>query len=148
MFTILAVFTWLAKELYCLIGTSASAILRTRCSSCGTRPWGSVHLQNYVQKRSERAHFLVWPARTNLEGVGSGRGANICAYWRLRVRTPSCARPFLLLVFGDLGRKTQRAQTGGLCAVALANVASLGVGRASLFFCNFFDAYVAVYVAR
>ena len=43
---------------------------------------------------------------------------------------PHHARPFHLLVFGALGRKTQRAQSGGLCAVAMAKVASLGVGRA------------------
>ena len=49
--------------------------------------------ENYlcVQKRSERARFLVWPARTNLERAGSGRGANIYLHWRLRVRTPPCA---------------------------------------------------------
>ena len=45
----------------------------------------------YVQKRSERAHFLVWPARTTLEGGGSGRGANVYVHLRLRVRTPPCA---------------------------------------------------------
>jgi hypothetical protein len=45
---------------------------------------------------------------------------------------------FFLFVFGALGRKTQRAQTGALCAVALAKVVSLGVGRASLFFLRFF----------
>ena len=46
----------------------------------------------YVQKRSERAHFLVWPARTSLEGAGSGRGAIFYVHWRrLRVRTPPCA---------------------------------------------------------
>jgi len=56
---------------------------------------------------------------------------------------------FFLLVFGALGRKTQRAQTGALCAVALAKVVSLGVGRASLFFFAIFpDAYFAVYGAR
>ena len=48
--------------------------------------------ENYLcTKRSERAHFLVWPARTNLEGAGGGRGANIYVHWRLRVRTPPCA---------------------------------------------------------
>ena len=50
---------------------------------------------------------------------------------------PRHARPFLLLVFGALGRKTQRAQTGGLCAVELATVAGLGAGRASLFLKRF-----------
>ena len=44
---------------------------------------------------------------------------------------------FFLLVFGPLGRKTQRAQTGGLCAVTLAKVARLGVDRASLFYFDF-----------
>ena len=47
---------------------------------------GNIH----VLKRSERAHFLFWPARTNMEGAGSGRGTNIYAYWRLRVRIPLC----------------------------------------------------------
>ena len=45
----------------------------------------------YVQKRTERARFLFWSARTNMKGGGSGRGTNIYAHWRLRVRTPPCA---------------------------------------------------------
>ena len=46
-----------------------------------------------------------------------------------------CARAiFLLLAFGALGRKSQRAREGELCAAALAVVASLGVGRRSLIF--------------
>ena len=36
-----------------------------------------------------------------------------------------CARAFFL-AFGALGRKSQRAQKGELCAAALAEVASLG----------------------
>ena len=56
---------------------------------------------------------------------------------------------FFLMVFGALGRKTQRTQTGALRAVALAKVVSLGVGRASLFPPpDFFDAHFAVYGAR
>ena len=27
----------------------------------------------YIQKSTERAHFVFWPARTNMEGGGSGR---------------------------------------------------------------------------
>ena len=55
---------------------------------------------------------------------------------------------FFLLVFGALGHKTQRAQTGGLCAVAFAKVSSLRAGRASLFFAILPDAHFAVYGAR
>ena len=55
---------------------------------------------------------------------------------------------FFLLAFGALGRKSQRAQKGELCAAALAEVASLGVGRGSLIFPIFFDACFAVYNAR
>ena len=57
----------------------------------------------YVQKRTERAHFLFWPARTNMEGGGSGRGTNIYAHWRLRVRIPLCTCVFccwLLVLWG------------------------------------------------
>ena len=49
-----------------------------------------------------------------------------------------CARAIFLLAFGALGRKSQRAQKGELCAAALAEVASLGVGRGSLIFLRFF----------
>ena len=75
----------------------------------------------YVQKQPERAHSLVWPARTSLEGGGSGRGAIFYVNWRLRVRTPPCAPVSFcwFLVLGALGRKTQRTQTGALCAIAL-----------------------------
>ena len=81
---------------------------------------------------------MFWPARTNMEGAGSGRGNNKYAYWRLRVRIPLCTCVLLLLAFGALGRKSQRAQRGELCAAALAEVASLGVGRGSLIFSDFF----------
>ena len=50
---------------------------------------------------------------------------------------PAMRVRFCLLVFGALGRKTQRAQTGGLCAVALAKVASLGLTALRYFFCDF-----------
>ena len=49
-----------------------------------------------------------------------------------------CARAIFVLAFGALGRKSQRAQKGELCAAALAEVASLGVGRGSLIFSDFF----------
>ena len=55
---------------------------------------------------------------------------------------------FFLLAFGALGRKSQRAQKGELCAAAMAEVASLEVGRGSLFSPTFFDACFAVYDAR
>ena len=45
---------------------------------------------------------------------------------------------FMLLAFGALGRKSQRAQKGELFAAALAEVANLGVGRGSLIFSDFF----------
>ena len=82
-----------------------------------------------------------------MEGAGSGRGTNICAYWRLRVRIPLCTCVFFV-AFGALGRKSQRAQKGVLCAAALAKVASLGVGRGSLSPPIFLDACFAVYNAR
>ena len=50
-----------------------------------------------------------------------------------------CARAFFLLAFGALGRKSQRAQKGELCAAAVAEVASLVVGRGSLVFFRFFS---------
>ena len=85
-----------------------------------------------------------------MEGGGSGRGTNIYAYWRLRVTgsNPAVHVRFLLLAFDALGRKSQRAQKGELCAAALAEVASLGVGRGLLIFPIFFDACYAVYNAR
>ena len=50
-----------------------------------------------------------------------------------------CARAiFLVGFFGALGRKSQRAQKGELFAAALAEVASLGVGRGSLILSDFF----------
>ena len=64
----------------------------------------------YVQKRTERAHFLFWPARTNMEGAGSGRGTNIYAYWRLRVRIPLCTCVFFcwLLVLWGASRSARK----------------------------------------
>ena len=50
----------------------------------------SAGIDFYIQKRTERAHFLFWPARTNKEGAGSGLGDNIHACWPLRVRIPLC----------------------------------------------------------
>ena len=54
---------------------------------------------------------------------------------------------FLLLAFA-LGRKSQRAREGELCAAALAEVASLGVARGSLICPIFRGACFAVYNAR
>ena len=54
---------------------------------------------------------------------------------------------FFMLAFGALGRKSQGAQKGELCAAALAEITSLGVGRGSLIFHDFFDACFAVYKA-
>ena len=63
---------------------------------------------------------------------------------------PAAHVRFLLLAFGALGRKSQRAQKGELlCTAALAEVASLGIGRGSLIFPPIvFDACFAVYNAR
>ena len=83
-----------------------------------------------------------------MEGGGSGRGTNIYAHWRLRVRIPLCACVFLLLAFGALGRKSQRAQKGELCAAALAEVASLVWGLAAgRFFSRFFPMRVLRFIA-
>ena len=64
----------------------------------------------YIQKRTERAHFLFWPARTNMEGAGSGRGTNIYAHWRLRVRIPLCTCVFFcwLLVLWGASRSARK----------------------------------------
>ena len=53
---------------------------------------------------------------------------------------------FFLLAFGALGRKSQRAQKGELCAAAMAEVASLGVGRGSLIFSRFFSMRVLRFI--
>ena len=45
-----------------------------------------------------------------------------------------------------MGRKSQRAQKGELCAAALAEVASLGVGRGSLIFPRFFSMRVLRFI--
>ena len=55
---------------------------------------------------------------------------------------------FVLLAFGALGGKSQRAQKGELCAAALAEVASLRLAAGRLFFPIFFHACFAVYNAR
>ena len=64
----------------------------------------------YIQKRTERAHFLFWPARTNMEGVGGGRGNNKYACWRLRVRIPLCTCDFFcwLLVLWGASRSARK----------------------------------------
>ena len=60
---------------------------------------------------------------THIGGSGSNPAVHVRFFW---------------LAFGALGRKSQRAQKGELCAAALAEVASLGVGRGSLIFRFFF----------
>ena len=54
---------------------------------------------------------------------------------------------FFLLAFGALGRKSQRAQKGELCAAALEEVASLRVCRESLIFPFCFVACFSVLVS-
>ena len=41
-------------------------------------------------KKNRKSPFSVLPSLTNMEGAGSGRGANIYACWPLRVRIPLC----------------------------------------------------------
>ena len=45
-----------------------------------------------------------------------------------------CARAFFLLAFGALGRKSQRAQKGELCAAAMAEMRVWGLAAGRLFF--------------
>ena len=76
----------------------------------GSRKQFSAEENIHVQKRSERAHFLFWPARTNMEGAGGGRGNNIYAHWRLRVRIPLCTYVFFcwLLVLWGASRSARK----------------------------------------
>ena len=92
----------------------------------------------YVQKRTERAHFLFWPARTNMEGVGSGRGTNIYAYWRLRVRIPLCTCDFFcwLLVLWGASRSARKKASCARPHWRKLRVWGLAAGR--LFFPDFF----------
>ena len=64
----------------------------------------------YIQKRTERAHFLFWPARTNMEGVGGRVNNNKYACWRLRVRIPLCTCVFFcwLLVLWGASRSARK----------------------------------------
>ena len=72
------------------------------------------------------------------------------AYWRLRVRIPLlCTCDFFCWLLVLWGTSRSSRKRGELCAAALAKVASLGVGRGSLFFLSIFpDARFAVYSAR
>ena len=56
--------------------------------------------QLYTKKEPSEPIFLFWPARTNMEGAVSGRGANIYAYWRLWVRIPLCTCDFCCWLLG------------------------------------------------
>jgi hypothetical protein len=102
----------------------------------------------YIQKRTERAHFLFWPARTNMEGAGSGRGTNIYAHWRLRVRIPLCTCVFCcwLLVLWGASRSARKKASCARPHWRKLRVWGLAAGR--LFFPIFFDACFAVYNAR
>ena len=102
----------------------------------------------YVQKRTERAHFLFWPARTNMEGAGSGRGTNIYACWRLRVRIPLCTCDFCcwLLVLWGASRSARKKASCARPHWRKLRVWGLAAGR--LFSPIFFDACFAVYNAR
>ena len=102
----------------------------------------------HVQKKTERAHFLFWPARTNMEGAGSGRGTNIYAYWRLRVRIPLCTCVFFcwLLVLWGASRSARKKASCARPHWRMLRVWGLAAGR--LFFPIFFDACFAVYNAR
>ena len=102
----------------------------------------------HVQKRSERAHFLFWPARTNMEGAGGGRGTNIYAHWRLRVRIPLCTCVFFcwLLVLWGASRSARKKASCARPHWRKLRVWGLAAGR--LFSPIFFDACFAVYNAR
>ena len=105
---------------------------------------GDIH----VLKRSERAHFLFWPARTNMEGGGSGRGTNIYACWRLRVRIPLCTCVFFgwLLVLWGASRSARKKAS---CARPYWwKLRVWGLAASRLFFPIFSDACFAVYNAR
>ena len=102
----------------------------------------------HIQKRTERAHFLFWPARTSMEGAGSGRGTNIYAHWRLRVRIPLCTWDFFcwLLVLWGASRSARKKASCARPHWRKLRVWGLAAGR--LFSPIFFDACFAVYNAR
>jgi len=102
----------------------------------------------YIQKRTERAHFLFWPARTNMEGVGSGRGTNICACWRLRVRIPLCTCDFFCWLFLLWGASRSARKKASCARPHWQKLRVWGLAAGRLFSPIFFDACFAVYNAR
>ena len=99
----------------------------------------------YVQKRTERARFLFWPARTNMEGVGSGRGTNIYAYWRLRVRIPLCTCDIFcwLLVLWGASRSARKKASCARPHWRKLRVRGLAAGR---LFSRFFSMRVLRFI--
>ena len=83
-----------------------------------------------------------------MEGVGSGRGTNIYACWRLRVRIPLCTCDFFcwLLVLWGASRSARKKASCAQPHWRKLRVCGLAAGR--LFFPIFFDACFAVYNAR
>ena len=83
-----------------------------------------------------------------MEGAGSGRGTNIYAYWRLRVRIPLCTCVIFcwLLVLWGASRSARKKASRARPHWRKLRVWGLAAGR--LFFPIFFDACFAVYNAR
>ena len=97
------------------------------------------------KKKTKEPIFCPGQLEPTWRGAVAG-GVLIYAYWRLRVRIPLCTCDFLL-AFGALGRKSQSAQKGELCAAALAEVASLGVGRGLLFFLSVSPSLTVIFLS-
>ena len=77
-------------------------------------------------------------ARTNTIGRGPEAGGVIILLTvAVTGSIPAVHVSLVLLHFCALGRKSQRAQKGELCAVALAKVVRLGVGHACIIFWRF-----------
>ena len=83
-----------------------------------------------------------------MEGAGSGRGTNIYAHWRLRVRIPLCTCVFFVAfwcfggqVAARAKRRVVRGRTGESCEFG-------GWPQVACFVPIFFDACFAVYNAR
>ena len=89
---------------------------------------------------------MFWPARTNMEGGGSGRGTNIYAYWRLLVRIPLCACDFCcwLLVLWGASRSARKKASCARPHWQKLRVWGLAAGR--LFF-RFFPMRVLRFIA-
>jgi len=100
------------------------------------------------KKEPKEPIFMFWPARTNMEGGGSGRGTNIYAHWRLRVRIPLCTCDVFcwLLVLWGASRSARKKASCARPQWRKLRVWGLTAGR--LFSPIFFDACFAVYNAR